>query len=263
MPNENRDSFAELNQVQGRRRGVAAVPRQRVGFLQSMALQVSGLSRRVPGQPSALFTDVSLSVARGGVAVVRAPSGSGKTLLLRLLALLDRVPEGASLRLDGQSVEEVGGAAAWRARVAYVSQSRVGLRGTVGALFSGAAGFKSQGGQGSLGSRQGSGALLAELLEATGLSADVVGRHWSDLSGGEFQRALLCVTLALAPDVLLLDEPTSACDPESAAKVERAVLSAGCTVVWVSHDPGQEERLRQEAEGAGREHQVMHLGGAP
>ena len=223
-----------------------------------MALQASGLSRWVPGQPSALFADVSLSVARGGVAVVRAPSGSGKTLLLRLVALLDGVPQGAALRLGGQSVEEVGGAEAWRARVAYVSQSRVGLRGTVGGLFTGASRFKAVKGKAApRGALQE--AALVGLLEATGLSAEFLGRHWVDLSGGEFQRALLCVTLALAPDVVLLDEVTSACDPESAEKVERAVLGQGCTVVWVSHDPKQEARLRQEAEKACRQHQLVLL----
>lgn len=60
---------------------------------------------------------------------------------------------------------------------------------------------------------------------------------------GQAQRATLAIALAMAPPVLLLDEATSACDPESTLLVEQAVRKSGATVVWVSHDPSQPERV--------------------
>ncbi len=60
---------------------------------------------------------------------------------------------------------------------------------------------------------------------------------------GQNQRAIIALTIALKPQVLLLDEPTSACDPAATVLVEKAVVASGSTVVWVSHDPEQPRRV--------------------
>lgn len=60
---------------------------------------------------------------------------------------------------------------------------------------------------------------------------------------GQNQRASLALAISMASPVLLLDEPTSACDPHSTLMVERAVVSCGSTVIWVSHDPDQPKRV--------------------
>ena len=68
---------------------------------------------------------------------------------------------------------------------------------------------------------------------------DLLDRHPYDLSGGEQQRAALAKTLLLAPDILLLDEPTKGLDAEFKqilAEILRILLRRGVTIVMVSHD---------------------------
>ena len=75
-------------------------------------------------------------------------------------------------------------------------------------------------------------------------------RQVRQLSTGERQRLAIVRALALAPPVLLLDEPTAPLDPESVGRVEavlRERLQAGTTIVLVTHDPRQAERLGAQA----------------
>lgn len=60
---------------------------------------------------------------------------------------------------------------------------------------------------------------------------------------GQAQRAAVALCIALRPKVLLLDEPSSSCDHQSALLVERAIVASGITSVWVSHDVGQPGRV--------------------
>ena len=89
-------------------------------------------------------------------------------------------------------------------------------------------------------------------------------RHASELSGGEAQIVALIRVLQLAPQVLLLDEPTASLDPESALASEALITAwfdASATArawVWVSHDTAQAARV-------GRRQLTMRAGvlGAP
>lgn len=85
-----------------------------------------------------------------------------------------------------------------------------------------------------------------ELLTRTGLDPAFLDRASDTLSGGEAQRVCLARALTVSPEVLLLDEPTSSLDAESAYAVEQTVAKLageGLTVVLVSHDAGQAQRL--------------------
>ena len=86
---------------------------------------------------------------------------------------------------------------------------------------------------------------FASHLDTLTLSTDMMDQRWDNMSGGEAQRVYMCMLLALNPAVLLLDEPTSACDEQNAKKVERLIVSSGMAVVWISHDPAQIERLKE------------------
>ena len=139
------------------------------------------------------------------------------------------------MRLNSQTPAEVGGLPAWRARVAYVAQTPARLPGTPADSFAEARSYASQRERehGDLGV-----AAAALLLEPAALS-----QPWATLSGGQALRASLALALALRPDCLLVDEPTAACDPASAAAVEAALLASGAALVWVSHDPEQPTRV--------------------
>lgn len=60
---------------------------------------------------------------------------------------------------------------------------------------------------------------------------------------GQAQRACVALCIASKPKVLLLDEPSSSCDHDSALLVEKAILASKISAVWVSHDVRQSERV--------------------
>lgn len=68
-------------------------------------------------------------------------------------------------------------------------------------------------------------------------------QSWSELSGGESQRALLSIALALKPKILLADESTSALPNDMKLKVELELKRSGVTIIMISHDQEQINRL--------------------
>ena len=88
------------------------------------------------------------------------------------------------------------------------------------------------------------------LMEQVGLSSSLLTQHVQDLSGGQKQRLALARTLANQPQILLLDEITSALDPSSVREVEQLLLEinreSGITLIWVTHQMEQAQRVGQE-----------------
>ena len=102
--------------------------------------------------------------------------------------------------------------------------------------------------------------IVMKTEKSLGLATGKMEESWSSLSGGERQRCAIGVAMTIATIlvscsksstikdrpgsiVLLLDEPTGACDMETTMKVERALTSLGCTIIIVSHDTDQQERF--------------------
>ncbi|KIY92801.1 sn-glycerol-3-phosphate import ATP-binding protein ugpC 2 [Monoraphidium neglectum] len=197
-------------------------------------LQARGLTRSLPGKDGPVFSGIDISIEAGQVLFIKGPSGAGKTLLLRTVALLDP-SEGGALQLRGLAPTETG-IPAWRSEVTYVHQARVDFPGTPREFFDAAR---------QLGTRRGRRAGdLAAVVADMGLDPEVVlDQKWASLSGGQAQRVALAVAVALQPSVLLVDEPTSACDLDSARRVEAVLKGCGAAVIWVTHDPGQPPRV--------------------
>jgi len=179
---------------------------------------------------------VSFSVERGQTVAVIGPSGAGKSTLLRAINLLEPPTRGRVL-LAGDDLT----AQAHRPRQLPVVRRRVGM------VFQGFNLFPHRTalenvvlaqvhalGRDRAQARERAAALLASV----GL-ADRAGNRPSQLSGGEQQRVAIARALALDPEVLLLDEPTSAIDPElkrDVLAVVRDLARAGMTMVLSTHE---------------------------
>lgn len=171
---------------------------------------------------------LSFEVADGECLAVEAPSGTGKTRLLRALADLE--PADGTVLVDGALRDEVPGPH-WRRLVRYVSAEP---------------GWWTDTPRGSLPVVAGNTTKLDRLLRALGLDAALLDRQISALSTGERQRLALVRALLDEPKVLLFDEPAAALDPTSAALVEELIrfqILSGRVVVLVSHDRAQVNRL--------------------
>ncbi|HET7295623.1 MAG TPA: ATP-binding cassette domain-containing protein [Gemmatimonadales bacterium] len=152
------------------------------------------------------------TLATGASVAIVGPNGSGKSTLLRLLALLERPSEG-EVRLDGAAVS--GGAAVQRRRVTLVEQRPVLFRGTV--LENLGFGLRVRGVN-----RTDANRLITEVAVRLGITP-LLERRRHELSGGEVQRVAVGRALALEPDVLLLDEPTSSADRAAAQALFRTL----------------------------------------
>jgi putative ABC transport system ATP-binding protein len=88
-----------------------------------------------------------------------------------------------------------------------------------------------------------------ELLARVSLGSDFLDREATELSGGEAQRLCLARSLAVDPEVVLMDEVTSSVDPAARRSLERLARSladGGTPIVWVTHDLAQARRLADE-----------------
>ena len=181
-------------------------------------------------------SNVSLSIPRGSFFSLLGPSGCGKTTTLRLVAGFENPDEG-EIWLSGK-------------RLASPQDSLPPYRRNVNTVFQSYALFPHLTVRGNIefGLRRERANGIEErvrgVLEQVRLSGKE-SRRMSQLSGGERQRVALARSLVLQPDVLLLDEPLSALDPQLRKQV-RAELKdlqrrIGVTFLFVTHD--QEEAL--------------------
>ena len=190
---------------------------------------------------------VDLVMARGQVTALIGPSGCGKSTFLRLLNRMHELVPGAALDgailLDGQDIYERGMRAQQvRMRIGMVFQKpnpfpAMTIRENV------LAGLKL--------SRvrcSDNDALVEQSLVRAGLWREVRDRLDSPggaLSGGQQQRLCIARSLAVHPNVLLMDEPCSALDPTSTRRIEETIheLRDIVTVVIVTHNMQQAHRV--------------------
>lgn len=201
---------------------------------EGLVIEVRGL--RTQFGAAVIHEDLDLSVRRGEVVALVGGSGSGKTTLLREIIML-AAPAAGSIHLFGHDVVGIS------RRKAVLLSRRFGVLFQRGALFT------------SLTIREN---VAVPLLEHTGLSRrrineiadlkialaglpeDAAAKFPAELSGGMIKRAGLARALALDPELLFLDEPSSGLDPVSANALDELILqlkeSLKLTVMLVTHD---------------------------
>jgi phosphate transport system ATP-binding protein len=194
------------------------------------------------GSKQTLF-DISLPIATNKVTALIGPSGCGKSTLLRTLNRMYETIRGARLegeiQLDGQSI---------------LDQDVTQLRRRVGMVFQRpnpfpksifenvAYGLKINGSKMPLSDAVEKSLRHAALWEEV---KDHLHKSAHELSGGQQQRLCIARALAVEPEVLLLDEPCSALDPISTAKIEELLVQLKdlCTITIVTHNMQQAARV--------------------
>jgi len=207
--------------------------------------QVSGLSFWY-GDKQALW-DISVEIPERSVTALIGPSGCGKSTFLRLLNRMNELIEGTrhvgTILLDGQEIYARG-------------VSLVNLRRRVGMVFQKSNPFPKSVFENVVFGPRVAGlkdrARLAEITERclrrAALWDEVKDRlHDSalNLSGGQQQRLCIARALATDPEVVLMDEPASALDPASTARIEDLIfeLKRDYTIVIVTHNMQQAARV--------------------
>lgn len=184
---------------------------------------------------------IDLDLAQGEVLGLIGPSGSGKSTLIRCLNMLE-LPTDGTVLVQGRPVS-----AKFNARAPAIGTGE--LRRKVGMIFQHfnlfphltVLGNITSGPVRVLGeSRAEAEAHAMDLLAQVGLEAKAQA-YPAHLSGGQKQRVAIARALAMRPEVLLLDEVTSALDPElvgEVLEVIRRLAEGGMTMVLVTHEMG-------------------------
>lgn len=184
---------------------------------------------------AAVVRSIDLAIPAHSIYALIGPSGSGKTSVLRTLNLLSVDVDGARVEgqilVDGQDILRAGvDRAALRRRIGMVFATPQPLPGSIyDNLVYGPrlAGIRAS-------------AALDELVENSLRAAELwdevkdrLRRSAFALSGGQQQRLCIARTIALAPEVILLDEPCSGLDPISTLKIEEMMRSLRARFTWV------------------------------
>ncbi len=189
---------------------------------------------------------LDFDVAPGERVTLIGPSGSGKTTILRLLMTLEKVTEG-HINIGGEPFSHMPrGSALVPAGESYLRQRRK----SIGMVFQQFNLFPNMTVRKNimeapvhvLGlSKDEASERAAELLDLVGLG-DKIDAHPTQLSGGQQQRVAIARALAMRPEILLLDEVTSALDPELVAGVldvlREVAETTDITMLCVTHEMG-------------------------
>ncbi|WP_028388924.1 ABC transporter ATP-binding protein [Legionella fairfieldensis] len=197
-------------------------------------IEIKGLKNYLGGQW--VHSDVNLTVSKGEILAIIGGSGSGKTTILRSLLMLLK-PTAGSLKIFGEEITHL------TSHKANAIRRRWGMMFQHSALFTAMTVLEN---------------ILFPMREFTsldfdfmkelamlkislvGLPKEAAGKFPSELSGGMQRRAAAARALAMDPELLFLDEPTTGLDPHSARQFDELILflrdTLHLTIVMISHD---------------------------
>lgn len=197
-------------------------------------IEIKGLKNYLGGQW--VHSDVNLTVEPGEILAIIGGSGSGKTTILRSLLMLMQPTEG-ELRIFGKNIAEI------------TANEGIKLRQRWGMLFQHSALFSSMTVMENIMfpiqeftslDKSFCEKLAMLKIALVGLPEDSAGKYPSELSGGMQRRAAAARAIAMDPELLFLDEPTTGLDPHSARLFDDLVIflrdTLNLTVVMISHD---------------------------
>lgn len=198
-----------------------------------MGIEVKHVTKHIRGVT--ILDDVSLSVSNGAIAAIAGPNGSGKTMLMRLIAGLITPDEG-SVVVDGATI---GIDRAFPESMGILIESPQFLSAYTGRMnLCLLASIRDKVG----------GEAIDKVLEEVGLRKDDK-RPFRKYSLGMKQRLGLAAAVMESPSVLLLDEPSNALDRDGVRMLRRLILKErerGAAVLWACHDRELMESLSDE-----------------
>lgn len=206
--------------------------------MDSPILESKNLTRTVSinNKPRNIVDNFSFQFQQGESYLIIGPSGAGKSSLLRLFNRLDE-PTAGTIRFHDKDQCDYS-PCKLRRSVGYLFQTPHLFDGTIADNIRYA-------------DRELSDDDLKSLTDMVHLRRDLVASNTSRLSVGEQQRVALARLLAMSPEVILLDEPTSSLDPSHTAAIEELIgeirRKHSVTVILVSHDPAQALRIGGDA----------------
>ncbi len=191
-----------------------------------------------------VLRDITLSVPRGQTLAIIGESGCGKTVLLKTIIGLLR-PSSGHVVFDGQRIDELG------------EKELTGLRARIGFLFQGAALFDSMTIAENVAfplrenrrlPAEEIERIVVERVTQVGLPTSVLGKRPAQLSGGMRKRVGLARALAMNPEVLLYDEPTTGLDPIVSDVINELIIRTRkkenlVTSIVVTHDMKTAQRV--------------------
>jgi phosphate transport system ATP-binding protein len=192
--------------------------------------------------------NVSLTIQKNHVVAIIGPSGCGKSTFLRCLNRMHEVAGGTmngTILLDGEDIHE-NDPVNLRRRVGMVFQKPNPFP-TMSIFDNVAAGIRLNG----MSHKNHIAETVERSLQQAALWNEVkdsLSKSGMSLSGGQQQRLCIARALAVNPEVLLMDEPASALDPISTAKIEELIyeLKKDYTIVIVTHNMQQAARVSEE-----------------